>query len=353
MDQRRAAGPRDGAGGAPPRVLVAEFCAPAGLEHLQAAGCRVVYAPDVARDPGRLRRLLASADALVVRNQVRVDGELLEHAPRLRVIGRLGAGLDNIDREAVARRGLPVVYAPGANARAVAEFVLAQMLALARHLPAAAAMGARDTWLRPALTGEELAGCRVGILGLGRIGRALVPLLRPLVAGVGTFHPRRGPGDPAWRELGVDWQPLDDLLAGSDYVVVLLPLRPDTRGLLDGARLARMKRGARLVVTGRGGVVDEAALARLLARGHLAGAALDVRALEPPGPCDPLRGLPNVLLTPHVAGLTVQAQERVARTVAADVVRVLAGRPPLHPAWPAPPAGDGVAVARRGGAGLE
>ncbi|GAB6875716.1 hydroxyacid dehydrogenase [Thermaerobacter litoralis] len=319
---------------AAPLVVVAEFCPAVGLQVLEQAGCRVIYDPAAAREPARLLRRLHQADALLVRNQVRVDGPLLDAAPRLRVVGRLGAGLDNIDGEATARRGVTVVYAPGGNARAVAEFVLAQMLALARHLPAATAMGAAGVWQRQALLGDELAGTRVGILGLGRIGHALVPLLRPLVEAVATFHPRRGPDDPQWAQLGVRWLPLEDLLPWCDYLVVLLPLRPETRGLLNRSLLATLKPGARLVVTGRGGVVDEAALAELLRSGHLAGAALDVRALEPPGPCDPLRDLPNVVLTPHIAGLTVQAQARIARAVAEDVVRVLGGRPPLHPAFP-------------------
>lgn len=320
--------------GTPPLVLVAEFCAAAGLRTLHAAGCRVIYEPGLDRDPAALRRRLARVDALLVRNRVRVDRNLLGHGPRLRVIGRLGAGLDNIDREAVEERGIPVVYAPGAGARAVAEFVLAQMLALARHLVPAARMGAADEWDRQALVGTELAGTEVGILGLGRIGRELVPLLRPLVGAVSTFHPRRGPGDPLWPRLGVRWRALDELLAAADYLVVLLPLRPETRQLLDATRLERLKAGARLVVAGRGGVVDEAALARLLHSGRLAGAALDVRAVEPPGSHDPLRGLPGVVLTPHIAGLTAEAQDRVAAMVTADVLRVLAGTPPLHPAWP-------------------
>ncbi|PZN10382.1 MAG: hypothetical protein DIU69_07230 [Bacillota bacterium] len=320
--------------GTPPLVLVAEFCAATGLRTLQAAGCRLLYEPGLDRDPAALRHRLARADALLVRNRVRVDRDLLEHGPRLRVIGRLGAGLDNIDRAAVEERGVQVVYAPGAGARAVAEFVLAQMLALARHLVPAARMGAADEWDRQSLVGTELAGAEVGILGLGRIGRQLVPLLRPLVRAVSTFHPRQGPGDPLWRRLGVRWRPLEELLAAADYLVVLLPLGPETRQLLDGSRLERLKAGARLVVAGRGGVVDEAALARLLRSGRLAGAALDVRAVEPPGPHDPLRGLPGVLLTPHIAGLTAEAQARVAVMVAADVVRVLSGSPPLHPAWP-------------------
>ena len=337
-----------------PVVLVAEFCPPEGLRALEAGGCRVIYAPDGPREPGRLRRLVRAAEALLVRNQVRVDEELLAGAPRLKVVGRLGTGLDNVDGAAAARRGVAVVYAPGANARAVAEFVLAQMLALARRLPEAAAMGASGTWLRPALVGEELAHRTVGILGLGRIGQALVPLLRPLVAAVATHHPRRGPEDPGWRRLGVRWMPLDDLLAWADYLVVLLPLRPETRGLLDAARLRRLKRGARLVVTGRGGVVDERALAGLLREGHLAGAALDVRALEPPGPCDPLRGLPGVILTPHVAGLTAEAQTRVATQVTADVLRVLRGQPPRHaavlPSPPGPAPSPGASAVRGRGA---
>lgn len=322
-------------------IVVAELMWPEGLAVLAeggAAGAGAVrYDPDLHRRPEDLAAALAGgARALVVRNRTRVDAALLKAAPRLRVVGRLGAGLDNVDVAACRRRGVEVVYAPDANAVSVAEMTLALVLALARRLPPADAHVRGGGWDREAFAGVELDGKTLGILGFGRVGRLVAERARAFGMALLTHHPRLAPDHPDLARLGVRLVPLADLLAGCDVLTVHLPLTAATRGLLDAAALARLRPGAFLVDVGRGGVVDEAALAGALEQGRLAGAALDVRAAEPPDPGDPvaarLARLPNVLLTPHVAGLTAEAQRRTCIGVARDVLRVLAGDPPVHPA---------------------
>lgn len=335
-------------------IVVAEMMWPEGLAVLEGGGAgaepgagpggaagaggeAVRYDPDLHRRPGDLAAALAAgARALVVRNRTRVDARLLAAAPALRVVGRLGAGLDNVDVAACRRRGVEVVHAPDANAVSVAEMTLALVLALARRLAPADAHVRGGGWERQAFAGMELDGKTLGILGFGRIGRLVAGRARAFGMRLLTHHPRLSAGDPDLVRLGVELVPLDDLLAGCDVLTVHLPLTPATRNLLDAAALARLRPGAHLVNVGRGGVVDEAALADALEQGRLAGAALDVRASEPPGAGDPvaarLNRLPNVLLTPHVAGLTAEAQRRTCLQVARDVLRVLAGEPPLLPA---------------------
>ncbi len=319
-------------------IVVAELIWPEGLQVLGRAGA-VRYDPELHRRAGELAAALAGAEALVVRNRTRVTADLLALAPRLRVVGRLGAGLDNVDVAACRRRGVEVVYAPAANAVSVAEMTLALLLALARRLPQADAHVRAGGWDRQAFAGTELAGKVLGILGFGRIGRLVAERARPFGLTLLTAHPRLAPEHPDLARLGVRLVTLDHLLAQSDFLVVLLPLNATTRGFLDARALARLKPGAFLIAVGRGGVVDEAALAAALEEGRLGGAALDVRAAEPPAPGDPvterLNRLPNVILTPHVAGLTEEAQRRTCAQVAEDVLRVLSGRPPLHPAPPA------------------
>jgi len=312
------------------RVLVAEQAPPELLDGLQ--GLEVIYEPDLAERPAALREALAGCSGLVVRNRVRVDEDLLDAAGgSLRVVGRLGTGLDNVDVAAAQRRGIHVVYAPWANSASVAEHALALMLALARRLPALDAACRGGAWRRDA-SGIELRGLTLGILGYGAAGRHLAAAARALGMRVITHHPRRPPDHPDLAAAGVEWVDEETLLSQSHVLSVHLPQRPDTIGYLDRRRLALLPPGALLVNTGRGAVVDEAALAEALASGRLGGAALDVRAQEPPPRPDPLAAFDNVILTPHVAGLTAAAQARVGRQVAEDVRRVLAGLPPLRPA---------------------
>ncbi len=316
-------------------VVVAELMWEEGLSLLRRAGVEVVYDPDLFRAPARLARRLGGAAALIVRNRTRVDAALLDAAPRLRAVGRLGAGLDNLDVAACRRRGIEVVYAPGANAVSVAEMTMALILALARRIPAADRHVRRGGWDREAHAGVELAGRTLGILGFGRIGRLVAARARVFGMQVTVSHPRMQPDDPSLTAAQARLVDLPTLLGTCDVLSLHLPLTPETAGLIGAGELALIKPTAFLVNTGRGGVVDEEALAQALLAGRLAGAALDVCATEPPrrgGAAGVLARLPNVILTPHVAGLTDAAQRRTCLQVADDVLRVLRGEPPREPA---------------------
>ncbi len=312
-----------------PDVVVSEFCLYDAIRLLRQAGL-VEYDPALARDSLRLAGRLAGARALVVRNQTRVAEPLLAGAPHLEVVGRLGTGLDNIDLEACARRGVRVVYAPAANASAVAEMTLALALALAKELPLAVRLGRTGSWSRSTYHGWELEGKVWGILGLGAVGVQVARRARALGMRVIAHHPRRGSNDSVWDDSGAEPASRQAVLEQSDVLSLHLPLTAETRLSVGAADLAMMKATAVLINTARGGIMDETALAEALESGRLAGAALDVREVEPPLPGDRLQSLENVILTPHLAGLTAEAQRRVCLGVANDVLRVLAGETPLH-----------------------
>jgi (S)-sulfolactate dehydrogenase len=242
----------------------------------------------------------------------------------VRVIGRLGVGLDNIDVGACEARGIRVIPASGANAESVAEYVIAMALVLLRGAYLATAEVASGSWPRTALSGgREASGKTLGLVGFGSIGRITAGKARSLGLQVVAHDPQLGDDDPAWARHQVRPRSLDALLAGSDVVSLHVPLTPQTKGLLGRERLARMKRGAILVNTARGGVVDEAALAALLHDGHLGGAALDVFESEPLAAGSPLAGVPRLVLTPHIAGLTLESNARVSLMVAARVAEAL------------------------------
>lgn len=304
------------------RVVVAEWMWDEAVARLRSS-CDVLYDPDLWRDQPALREALEDAAALVVRNQTPVDGRLLDAGPRLCVVGRLGTGLDNVDTRALAQRGIRLVYAPGANAVATAEFTLLLALALARRLAAAAQAGRTGTWTRAELVGHDLAGATLGVLGLGRIGTLVARRARALGMDVVASHPRRQSDDPELREAGVHLVPLDAMLRSADIITLHVPLVPETRHIVGRRELALMKPGAVLVNTARGGLLDEAALAEALEDGWIAGAALDVRELEPPPPPDRLGGAPNVLLTPHIAGLSAESQRAACLRVAEEIIAAL------------------------------
>ncbi len=289
----------------------------------QAADVR--YAPDLWSDPGGLVAALAGAHALIVRNQTQVDLSLVAAAPGLRVLGRLGSGLDNVDRRALTSRRIQLVHAPGVNAVATAEFTLMLALALARRLPAAARAAAVGAWTRTELIGHDLAGAAIGILGLGHVGSLVARRARAMGMEVLAAHPRRREDDPELREAGLRLMPLDSMLRAVDLISLHLPLEPATRHILGRRELALMKPGAFLVNTARGGLVDEDALAEALADGWIAGAALDVREVEPPPLPDPLAAAPNVLLTPHIAGLSAESQRTACLRVVEGVLEALGG----------------------------
>jgi (S)-sulfolactate dehydrogenase len=243
------------------------------------------------------------------------------------VVGRLGVGLDNIELPACEARGIAVIPATGANAQAVAEYVVGAALALLRGFTACTPAVAAGQWPRTAMSqGREIAGRTLGLVGFGSIGRVTARLARAVGMRVVGFDPNVAPGDPAWNDAGVAAHPLDAVLAQADVVSLHVPLTPATRHLIDARRLAAMKPDALLIDTARGGVVDEAALAAALREGRLGGAALDVFAAEPLPAGSPLAGCPNLLLTPHIAGVTREANARVSALIAERVAAVLDAR---------------------------
>src|ERR687891_1296486 len=301
------------------KVLIAEPLADAGVELL-----RTAHEVDArsAMTRAELAAVAAGVDALVVRSATRVDAEVLEAGRDLKVVGRAGIGLDNVDVAAATRLGVMVVNAPQSNVISAAEHTMALVLAQARNIPQAHNALRDGRWERRRFQGTELYGKTLGILGLGRVG-ALV------AQRANAFGLRRLAYDPfVSREraanMGVELASLAEVLARADIVTVHLPKTPETTGLIGEAELAAMKRGARLVNTARGGLVDEAALAKAVGDGQLAGAALDVFA-EEPTTASPLFELDSVVVTPHLGASTAEAQDKAGITIAEQVLLALAG----------------------------
>ena len=305
------------------RILITEFMDDAAVDRLRNRH-EVVYDPKMVDDAPRLLREAALCDAIIVRNRTQVSGDLLAALARCRVVGRLGVGLDNIDVEACAARGMQVLPATGANAHSVAEYVVTMTLVLLRGVYAATADVAAGQWPRQTLSqGREAAGKTLGLVGLGSIGQLTARLARGLGMRVIACAPSLEAGGAVPVDLEVLPVGLDELVATADVVSLHLPLLASTRGLFSAARIAAMKRGAILINTARGGIVDEAAVAAALRLGHLGGAALDVFDEEPLGAAPHFAGCPNLILTPHVAGLTQESNDRVSTLVASRVLEAL------------------------------
>lgn len=279
----------------------------------------VLYDPTLVDDRETLLASLADARAIVVRNRTIVDQELLDHGPNIRVVGRLGVGLDNIDLQACEHRQVAVCPATGANDLAVAEYVIsAAFMLLRRTWQANSEMIAGD-WPRTQLMGRETSGKRLGLIGFGSIAREVAARARALGMIVAAFDPYVPADDPAWDEVAAT--NLADLAARSDVISVHVPLTDETRSLIDAGFIASMRDDAILINTARGGVVDESALIGALRTGRLGGAALDVFESEPLDAAAGLifNDLPNLLLTPHIAGITVEANLRVSSVTAQNV----------------------------------
>jgi D-3-phosphoglycerate dehydrogenase len=298
------------------KIIVADKISERGLALLREKGWNVLI-PAAAALPAEI----ADADGLVVRSATKVTPALLEKAPRLRVIGRAGVGVDNVDVEAATRRGILVMNTPGGNAVSVAEHTFALLLALARSVPQANASIQAGRWEKSSLSGTELRGKTLGLVGLGRVGTEVARRARALEMKVLAYDPYVTPA--VAREVEVDLVPLEDLLRQSDVVSLHSSLSAATEKMIDAAAIAKMKKGARLVNCARGELIDEAALAEALRSGHLAGAAVDTFAQEPPKN-SPLIGLPNLIATPHIAGSTAEAQEEVGTAIAQQVRDYLA-----------------------------
>jgi D-3-phosphoglycerate dehydrogenase len=311
------------------RILVVEPVAQPGLDLLSATHDTQLQ---LGLDRDGLLRTLGQGggwDALVVRSQTRVDAELLSAAaPRLSVVGVASVGIDRIDVEAATRAGVMIVNAPTGNTIAAAEHTMAVMLALLRHVPEANASVRAGEWERGRYTGRELRGKTLGIIGLGKIGKA--------VARRATgFEMRVIASDPYLTEeqaseAGARLVGLAELLHRSDVITVHVPLSPQTRNLLGRPQLEATKPGAFVLNVARGGIVDERALADALAGGQLAGAAVDVFSTEPMAPDNPLRDAPNLVLTPHLGASTSEAQDRVGLEMAEQVVQALDGATPPY-----------------------
>ena len=305
------------------RIVIPEFMDERAVAQLRAAH-DVLYDPKLVDDAVRLKAEAASADAIVVRNRTQVRGDLLAALQRCTVVGRLGVGLDNIDVPACQARGMQVIPATGANALSVAEYVVATALLLLRGAYQSTAAVTAGQWPRNALSnGREASGKTLGLVGFGSIGQLTARLARGLGLEVVAFDALMDADHPAFADGGVRCAGLDEVITMSDVVSLHVPLVDSTRRLFDATRIAAMKRGAVLINTARGGIVDEAALAAALKSGHLGGAAIDVFETEPLPASAHFQDCPNLVLTPHIAGVTYEANERVSFLIADKVLEAL------------------------------
>lgn len=305
------------------QVVVAEFMNEDALAPLQAR-FDVLFDPALVDDRDRLLLELADAEAIIVRNRTQVDAELLGAAPNLRAVGRLGVGLDNIDLNACGDRGIAVHPATGANALAVAEYVIAALLMLFRGAYQANARMIDGAWPRSDLQGRETSGKALALVGLGGIARLVAARAAALGMRVSAFDPYLPVDDPAWAEVARH-ESVESLLAGADAVSVHVPLTDATRHILNADSLGLLAPGAVVVNTARGGIIDDAALAAAIRTGQLAGAALDVFEDEPltAAGAEVFKGLENLVLTPHIAGLSAESNSRVSDVTVANVLQTL------------------------------
>jgi D-3-phosphoglycerate dehydrogenase len=299
------------------KVVVAEKISSSAIDLLREPRWTIVTPDQV---EGKLAAHLQSADALIVRSAVQVDADLLEHARKLRVIGRAGVGVDNIDLDAATRKGIAVMNTPGANAIAVAEHALALMLAMARHIGRANELMHAGKWEKKSLQGTELRGKTLGIVGLGRIGMEVARRARAFGMEIVAHDPFVSTA--VAKEQGIRLAKLEEVYAAADYLTLHVGLTPQTAGMINADSVKRMKRGVRLVNCARGELVDEAALAQAVKQGLVAGAALDVFTNEPLKN-SPLTAVENIILTPHIAGSTNEAQEAVGYQIAMQVKEYL------------------------------
>jgi D-3-phosphoglycerate dehydrogenase len=311
-------------------ILISEDLDAPAIQRL-AAKHTLVRDAGLWKTPAALKQKIAEARAIIIRNQTQVTADLLAGAPKLIGIGRIGVGLDNIDVPAATKAGVVVIAPLNANATSVAELTVGLMLALARKIPLADRSTRGGGWDRMTCTGIELDGKTLAICGLGRIGRMVA--LRALAFGMRlvVFDPFVKENSPALAGLDATLcQKLEDALAQADFITVHSPLTPDTKHLFNTRTFAAMKRGAHFINTSRGGVMDEQALLAALEGGQLAGAALDVREIEPPAAKSAFESLDQVILTPHVGAFTTEAQTRTFEAVCDDLGRLLRGEPALN-----------------------
>jgi D-3-phosphoglycerate dehydrogenase len=294
------------------KILVTDEVSNSGLQPLREAGFRVDKRVGLTHE--ELRTAINDYAGLVVRSETRVTADLMDSGTALRVVGRAGVGVDNIDVPAATERGIVVMNAPDGNTNTTAEHTIALLIALARRVPQANSSLKSGNWDRKSFIGVELQGKTLGVIGLGRIGRTVAARARAFGMKIVAFDPFIAPEQA--RDLEIELAPLNELFAGADFITIHTPLTVETRGLIGRDAFGRMKQGVRIINCARGGLVDEGALYDAITSGIVAGAALDVFAEEPPSANHPLLALDEVIATPHLGASTTEAQEGVAYTVA-------------------------------------
>ncbi|MGC9194719.1 MAG: phosphoglycerate dehydrogenase [Syntrophobacteraceae bacterium] len=301
------------------KILVCDGLDESGLNILRSAEGIELDMPE-GLGTAQIKDILPGYDAMIVRSRTKVTADLIGGCDRLKVIGRAGTGVDNIDVAAAQERGVLVMNTPGANAMAAAEHTLAMMLALSRHLPQATASMRRGLWEKKKFLGAELYHQTLGVAGLGKIGSILADRALAMKMRVLVFDPHIGP--EAAKGLGAEYVSFDELLAASDFITLHTPLNDETRHIINRETLAKTKPGVRIINCARGGLIDEQALGEFLLRGHVAGAALDVFEKEPPV-ASPLLEMENVIFTPHLGASSRQAQENVSLAIASQILDYL------------------------------
>ena len=300
-------------------ILISEFITSQALETLRSKHS-VAYEPDLYKDRSALIAAAQNVEALIVRNLTQVNEEVLATASKLKVVGRLGVGLENIELPACAKRNIKVIPATGANAESVAEYVIGSAIALTRGFIPATNSTLKGEWPRPRFSSyHEFSGKTIGIVGFGSIGRVVAKKANAFGLKCLAYDPVLSGNEVALEGFKVPLISLDALLSQSDAVTLHLPLLPETKGLFNKNVLSQMKPGACLINTARGGIVDELALAECLRSGHLGGAALDVFSGEPAKDLSHLSGIENIILTPHIAGVTHESNDRVSQMIADEV----------------------------------
>ena len=303
------------------RVLVCDAIDQRGIEIMKKAGLQVDYKPEI--KPDELIKSVKDYDVLVVRSRTKVTKEVIDSNAKMKIIARVGVGLDNIDVKYAESKGMQVINAEIAAMTAVAELVIGLMLSLARSIPRADAAIKNDKWLKKELMGIELKGRYLGIVGVGKIGRRIARIARGLNMNIIGYD--IVPIDQQLaRDVGLIVTDLNTLLSSSDFVTLHVPLTEDTKHMINEQRLSLMKKSAYLINTSRGEVIDEQALYNALKDGKIAGAALDVFEVEPPTN-NVLVQLPNVVCTPHIGAQTYEAQELAANVIAERIIQILKG----------------------------
>ncbi|MEO0426820.1 MAG: phosphoglycerate dehydrogenase [Pseudomonadota bacterium] len=303
-----------------PKVLISDKLSEEAVAIFRDRGLEVDFEPDLGKDPARLAEVIGQYDGLAVRSATKATAEIIAKAEKLKVIGRAGIGVDNIDIAAASARGIVVMNTPFGNSITTAEHAIAMMFAVARQIPAASASTHAGKWEKSKFMGVEITGKTLGVVGCGNIGSVVASRALGLRMKVLAYDPFLS-AERA-RELGVEKAELEEVLARADFVTLHLPKTEKTANILSAERIRAMKEGARLINCARGGLVDEAAVVEALKDGHLAGAAFDVFAKEP-ATDNPLFNLPNVVVTPHLGASTTEAQENVALQVAEQMADYL------------------------------